>query len=312
MKRLVPPSLITFWQNNPTCHRADCTAITLPTGQTIHVTSGQWDITFLPSTPGWTGGQVTFYATKYGVWTRGKITSEATTKCSSNTMDLTCVPQQATKYPGTQIGILAAAANHLFDAAKVWVYTAYMPIGQYGNVSAGIETKFQGSVSQAPKIQRNVVLFECGDPFYLMNMKVPARILQSNCPWGFADVNCTLAASDYTVQFRAAGNSQVSLTPTTAFTQPAGYFAQGVCTCLTGANAGLSQTVKTYAGGVLTLTLPFLAPVAPGDTFSVIKGCDKTPTTCADTAKTDGTPEPKDFRVRFGGTPLIPPPSLAI
>jgi uncharacterized phage protein (TIGR02218 family) len=304
----MPSGLITFLQNNRNVTKADCFAITLPTGTVMYMTEGQFDITFKTSTPGWTGSQVTFKAAQYGRWVRGAIKSKAGSSISAETMSLTCVPQQNTVYPGLSVGILAAALNHLFDAATVRVYTAYMPIGGYGDVSNGIETKFQGTITRIPDIGRNKVEFECADPTYLLNMKVPSRLLQTNCPWSFCDNNCTLLVSDYTVNFTASGAStQLVLTPTSAFTQAAGYFTQGVVKCLTGANAGLSQTVKLHASGNLTCMVPWLLQVSSGDTFSVIKGCDKTISMCKSTVKPNGTVI--DNSLNNGSTPFAPVPS---
>lgn len=310
MKRLMPASLITFLQTNRNIVKADCFVITLPTGAVLYVTEGQWDISFPIGTPGWTGGNVTFKANQYGRWQRGPITSEAGFNLASNTMPLTCIPQQGTAYPGLSIGILNAALNHLFDAATVWVYTAYFAVGSYGNVSVGVETKFQGTITRIPEIGRNKLVFECADPIYALNLKIPSRLMQTNCPWSFCDTNCTLAASDYTVNFTASGAStQSALTPTSAFTQAAGYFSQGVVTCLTGANAGLSATVKTHASGVLTLMVPWFLPVSSGDTFAVIKGCDKTLTMCTSTVKPGGSVV--NNSANNGGTPFAPVPSTA-
>lgn len=312
MKRL-PASLKTFLANNPNCVKADCFAITLPTGQVLYATEGQWDITFLGNTPGWSGGQVTFLSSQYGLWSRGAITSEASTKVQSNTMSLTCKPQPTTTYPGLNIGILSAALNRLFDAATVWVYTAYMPSNQYGNVSAGIETKFQGTITKAPKLRRNLVTFECADPLFMLNMKVPSRLFQSNCPWSFCDVNCTLNAANYTVNLTAAaGSNQNTIVPSAVLSQAAGYFAQGVIKCLTGENAGLSQTVKQHANGNIIVMAPWVLPIAAGDTFAVIKGCDKTAGTCAGTLQANGTAEPNNWQTRFGGMPFVPPATSAI
>jgi uncharacterized phage protein (TIGR02218 family) len=257
------------------------------------------------------GATVTFKSGDYGVWTRGRIVSEASSKLSSNSMDLTCVPQPLTQYPGLNLGILNAALNHLFDGAEVRVFTAYMPIGSYGDVSAGIECKFRGFITRPTEIARNKVVFECYDPFSLLNLKVPARLFQATCPWSFTDVNCTLPASDYAVVFTAAsGSNQKTLTPSSAFSQADGYFAQGVVTCLTGGNAGLSQTVKLHTGGVLTVMSSWLLPIAAGDTFSVIKGCDKTLSMCKATIKASGASV--DNSINFGGTPFVPVPQTAI
>ena len=311
MKRLFPSSLIEFLQSNQNCLRADLFQISLPNGQTINATSGQWDITVASGTNGWvtpSGSSLsttTFSATQYGVWSRGAITSEASFDLQAGSMSLTCVPQTGTQYPGLSIGILAAALNGLFDGATVTVWTAYMPFGSYGDVSAGIETKFLGTITKINNINSTHVEFDVGDPFYLLNLKVPTRCFKPDCPWSFADGNCNVSggASAYTQAFTAASGSTVwSLTPATAFSQAAGYFTQGVVTCTAGANAGLSQTVKLHASGVLTMMNPWLLTPSVGDTFSVIAGCDKTPTTCQNKFNN---------LINFGGTPFVPPSSQA-
>ena len=307
----MPPGLIAFLQANPTgLVKADCFTIALPTGQTLCVTEGQWDITCNAGKPGWTREQTTFKATQYGRWSRGAITSEAGFKLAAGTMKLTCIPQQGTTYPGLDMGMAEAALAHLFDASTVWCYTAYFFANSYGDVTNGIETKFQGTITKVPKIGRNIIQFDVADPLYLLGLKVPSRLMQANCGWSFCDANCTLSAAAYTVDFTAAsGSTQTVLTPATAFTQAAGYFTQGVIKCLTGANAGLSQTVKVHASGNLTTFVPWILPVAPGDTFSVIKGCDKTITTCTTQKNAAGTTT--DNSSNHGGTPLVPPSSQA-
>jgi uncharacterized phage protein (TIGR02218 family) len=253
----------------------------------------------------------TCMASQYGRWSRGSITSEAGTKLAANTMDLACIPDPLTQYPGLNLGILNAALNHLFDGATVRVYRAYMPIGAYGDTSAGIETVWQGTITSTPELGRGKVRFQCADPLYLLNMKIPSRLFQANCPWGFTDSNCTLSAADYTVTFTAAsGSTNRLLTPASAFTQADGYFTQGVVTCLTGGNAGLSQTVKIHSSGNLSVMVPWLLPVSAGDTFSVIKGCDKTLTMCKTTKKAAGTVI--DNSLNFGGTPFVPPASSTV
>jgi uncharacterized phage protein (TIGR02218 family) len=305
MKRLVPASLIAFWQANPNCLRADLFTILLPNGQTITATSGQFDLTIPAGTPGWTGSTTAFSASAFGVWSRGAITSEATFDLTSNTMELTCVPQQSTAYPGLSIGLLGAALNSLFDAAEVTVQTAYMPMGNYGNVSAGIETKFVGQITSINDLVRNKIVFEAADYLYLLNLKIPTRLIQSNCPWAFADANCQLTPATFTTDFTAAaGTTTFTMTPGTAFTQPAGYYTQGVVTCLTGANAGLSQAVKLHdSSGNLQTMYPWLLAPNVGDTFAVIAGCDKSAGTC--TTKFNNL-------IHMGGQPFCPVPQSSI
>jgi uncharacterized phage protein (TIGR02218 family) len=187
-----------------------------------------------------------------------------------------------------------------------------MPFGGYGNVSAGLETKWLGFIDKIKTIDRTHVEFECQDLFYLLNQNIPSRLIQSGCPWGFCDANCTLSAATYTVDFTAkTGSTTSTLTPVTAFTQATGYFSQGVVTCVTGGNAGLSQTVKLHdSSGNLDMTLPWLMPINAGDTFSVIKGCDKSATMCAATITPGGSSV--DNLVHFGGMIAVPQPIEAV
>ncbi|HLX83817.1 MAG TPA: DUF2163 domain-containing protein [Terriglobales bacterium] len=313
MKRLMSSTLVGWLQANKNCLKADLFAIMLPTGTTIYATEGQFKITIPSGTVGWSGATTTFESGKYGRWSRGSITSEAGFSCKSNSMALSCVPQPTTVYPNMTIGMLNAAFNGLFDAATVTVYTAYMALGSYGTIPAGgIETKFTGTITKITDINRLRVEFECADPLYLLNTKVPARLFQANCMWGFCDSNCTLSAATYTQAFTAkSGSTQILLTPVTAFTQAAGWATQGVVKCTAGANSGLSQSVKLHdASGNLELMNPFLLPVSAGDTFSVIAGCDKTLPSCKTRKTAAGASV--DNSLQFGGFPFIPPPTSAL
>ena len=314
MKRQIYPSTasaVAWWAANPNALKADCFAIALPTGQTLYATEGQFDLT-IPAALSPVGAPMTFHAYQYGAWNRGKITSEASFRCQSNSMPLTLLPKMGAMYPGLALSVLNAAFNHLFDGAVVWVWCAYMPFGQYGTVQV-VETKFQGRIVRSPGIGRVKCEFEVADPFFLLNQKAPSRLFQSNCYKSFADANCGLNPANYTVTFTAkTGSTQTTLTPTNAFSQADGYFTQGVVTCLSGANVGLSQTVKSHVGGVITLMVPWLLPIAAGDTFSAIKGCDQTPTTCAGMKWANGEAEPGNWQIRFGGTPYCPPPTTGV
>lgn len=315
MKTLMPSTLVSFLQTTSAKNilKADLFAIKLPTNTTFYATEGQFPITIPSGTAGWSGSTTTFHAKEYGRWSRGPITSEASFGLESNSMSLTCVPQPSTTYPGLTIGILNAALNGLFKAATVNVYTVYMPRGGYGNVSYGVETKWFGTIEKMNLLKRNKVTFDCADPLFALDLKIPTRLFKASCYKDFAgaDGECGLNAADYTVAFTAAsGSTQTLLTPSSAFTQAAGYFTQGVVICTAGANVGLSQTVKLHASGNLTLMNAFILPVTAGDTFSVIAGCDKSQTACATRKKANGTAV--NNLANYPGTDYVPPPSNAI
>lgn len=59
------------------------------------------------------------------------------------------------------------------------------------------------------------------------------------------------------------------------------YFAHGIVTFTSGANAGISMEVREFAAGMFSLFLPMPHPVAPGDGYRAVAGCDKAFDTCA-------------------------------
>jgi uncharacterized phage protein (TIGR02218 family) len=310
MKRLMPPGLITFLQQNANCSRADLFFIALGNGQTIAATDGQQDITLISGLQGWAGGTTTFSATQYGRWSRGTITSEAGFSMNTNTMSLTCVPQPGTQFPGiTGVGMLNAAANGLFDVASINVLTAYMPSNQYGNVSAGVETKFVGTLLKINKLNRLLVEFECSDPLYLLgdSNKVPSRTFSAACPWSYGDSNCNPVGGIKTQNLVVkTGSTAYVITPTVATGNfaTANFYTQGTVLFTSGNNSGLEYTVKAHtAGGTLTLDMPTFVTPAASDTFTVTAGCDKSVSTCD--AKFGN-------KSHFGGFTQIPPPVNAV
>ncbi len=58
------------------------------------------------------------------------------------------------------------------------------------------------------------------------------------------------------------------------------YYAGGMVTFTSGLNAGLKMETRTNAAGSFTLALPMPFAIAPGDTYSILAGCDKTKPTC--------------------------------
>lgn len=81
-----------------------------------------------------------------------------------------------------------------------------------------------------------------------------------------------------------------------SITQPDNYFAYGSLQFTSGANSGLIYQVKKQEGNQIELMLPTSFLVAPGDTFTIHAGCDKTLATCK--AKFNNV-------ANFGGFPHI-------
>lgn len=82
-----------------------------------------------------------------------------------------------------------------------------------------------------------------------------------------------------------------------------GYFAYGKVKWLTGQNAGFSMEVKTFSPGVVTLAMAMPYPIAVGDTYQIMPGCDRTIGTCFTRYNNI---------VHFRGEPYIPGPDILL
>jgi len=74
--------------------------------------------------------------------------------------------------------------------------------------------------------------------------------------------------------------------PTTVYADvvevvPLGYFTEGIIRFTSGANTGLSQKIKLFDNGAITLSLPMLQPLNVGDSYTVIAGCQKRLSDCS-------------------------------
>lgn len=128
------------------------------------------------------------------------------------------------------------------------------------------------------------------------------EIVTPGCSAAFGDARCGADVSDHTYpgEVTAVTSNRLFDTDLAANSDgaTADYFQGGILTWVTGANAGRSMEVKTNAAdGEVTLHLPMEGTVAPGDTFTVVAGCDKSKATCI--AKFDNV-------LNFRGFPDLP------
>ena len=105
--------------------------------------------------------------------------------------------------------------------------------------------------------------------------------------------------------WRCAGGGSTQAQIVTALSpSPATLYDQGTIAGVTGANAGAEPHDRAARRRRRVVCCkPWLYPVAVGDTFQLLPGCDHTAATCNGTF---------DNLARFGGFPYIPPPELAV
>jgi uncharacterized phage protein (TIGR02218 family) len=208
--------------------------------------------------------------------------------------------------PGTSTVLgepfLSAVRQGVFDGAEMTLYRAFMPT--YGNTAAGTVVMFVGRVAEIDA-GRSLATFSVNSHLELLNLEMPRNLYQAGCVNTLFDASCALSMASFAV------NGTVQLASATEITVAssmgaAGYFALGSITFTSGANAGISRSVKNY-GVTPTVTFELISPfpVIPlaGDTFTAYPGCDKQQSTC--TVK---------FRnlANFRGFPYVPENSTAV
>ncbi len=114
---------------------------------------------------------------------------------------------------------------------------------------------------------------------------------QLNCSAKFGDSFCTINknAPENRVNGTATGGNTSTLIDTASLTQADDYWTIGFVFFDTGANAGVSRKVKNFVQATHTITFDYGLPftVSPGDTYHVIRGCDKRLLTCQNAFNND-------------------------
>ncbi len=203
----------------------------------------------------------------------------------------------------------------LFDGATVELDRFFAPPAGSGslNTSLGAIVWFYGRVAEC-EIGRSAIAIKVKSLMNLLAIQqMPRRLYGASCTHAFGDAMCGYGrnggrnAAGGATGFGAvavaalAGSTQARIA--TGFTPGvATAYDQGTIMATAGANLGASRTIARLTGGIAYLLQPLLSPVAVGDTFKLLPGCDHTVATCNGTF---------DNLLRYGGFPYIPPPETA-
>ena len=287
----------------------------LQNGAMIYATTGQLPVTF--------GGNV-YQPAQFGSWSRGSFSTKI--GLESNACDLTVYAdnQVPVYFPGTnsaallldgiKFGLMGDAdvtlcALHNTDFLDGYAFPATAgPTG--GSL---VETLFVGQVAAIGQIGMTKATLSVQDMMYLLNIQVPRRVFQASCSHTLYDAACTLASSSFSRTGAVASITYPYLFTTTAHLAPlssAGTFTQGILTWTSGANTGLSSFVRVWTAGgssdTIQLDVQPIFPIAAGDAFSIVQGCNKTLASCNDLQGATNA------MLHFGGQPDTPVPETAI
>src|SRR5882757_645288 len=250
------------------CYAVDLFIIQLQSGLTFYATDGQMPVIY--------GGN-TYQPVRWGNWHCASTTSALGVMNASATLKIMATPD--IQMPNWNIPLLEAVQLGLFDAATVTIQTLFSM--NYGDTTNGVVVRFGGTITEIRQTGRTTAEADCKPDSFTLNQQMPRQVLQPGCRWVFGDAGCTIDKSLFTTNDTiGAGSTKSIIVPGTALGHPDGYFTQGVLKMTSGQNTGLSAFVKLHVSGNLQLNRPLLFPVNPGDTFSVIAGCDHTQNTC--------------------------------
>lgn len=232
---------------------------------------------------------------------RGTVRSTVGVDVDSLNVDMYC---DSTVLMGSQ-PFVQAMAQGVMDNGSVLVERLYL---NSAGVPQGTLVVFSGRMGQV-LTERGHAGLEVLSWLTLLDVQIPAALYQPSCRNILFNNFCTLLRSAYAINEAATSATDtarssftVNFTGTAAAV--AGYCALGMVVGTSGANAGVSRTVKSHTGtgtGTITVVGPWPAAVAPGDTFTFYPGCDKTKATCI--SKFNNV-------VHFKGEPYVPLPSM--
>lgn len=106
------------------------------------------------------------------------------------------------------------------------------------------------------------------------------EVYTATCRARLGDTRCKKNLTSFTVNYTVSSVESEYAFEDSVHSKPNGYFAYGMVTFTSGANAGISMEVRDYLSGRFGLFLSLPHAVAVGDTFTAVAGCDKRLDTC--------------------------------
>lgn len=272
---------------------ANLVTISLTTGATIRLTTGDRNITF--------GGNLWLAASaETPAVTCGQWQVKNTLDVPSFEIDLISTGTDWTS--GSNIKL--ALHNGLFDGAWIEIDRAFMPAigGAYGNMSLGTVPIFAGRCGQIEITALGAKITVRGANV-LMQQYMPRNRYMLGCIRALYDAGCALNRATYTFSGSVASANAIALNweadPT------GGNFANlalGYVTMTSGVALGSLRTIQSVSSSGVVTMYPFYEVPSAGDTFTVTYGCDKTLATC-----TGRFANQQHFR----GFPFVPPAETA-
>jgi hypothetical protein len=196
-----------------------------------------------------------------------------TTGVSVDKQTLTLAAYQSVTIGG--IPFLRALQQGLFDGAEIQRERAffYSLQGVPPLVPIGTVILFKGRVTSIDGVGRSSAKISVESDLTLLKKEMPWKMYGANCQWPLYGAGCTLNRATYTFSGVVGAGSTASLIN---WASASAKFQQGALTFTSGANEGISVTIKTANSSSLVPSYPLPSAPATGDAFTAVWGCDHT------------------------------------
>lgn len=193
---------------------------------------------------------------------------------------------------------LAQVERGVLDGASLKLERGWMNLG---STTAETLTLFNGRVAEV-QVSRTEARIKVKSDLELLNVRMPRNLYTPGCLYTLYDTGCGISRAAYAVN----GSVTAAATRTgfpSALAHAVNWFDLGTVTFTSGANSGITRTVRDFAAGAFAFSQPWPNVPAIGDTFTAYPGCDKSQATC--TGKFAN-------KTRFRGFPYIPVPETSM
>lgn len=204
--------------------------------------------------------------------------SGATPSATETTSDMTTSNLQVLAFLESEVITEVDLIAGKYDYASILVY-----IVNWQDLTMGALLWKNGTLGEV-KIKNGQFQAELRGLEFYLNTNI-GDTYGPTCRVDLGDSKCTVNLSLYIQDghvvsvtdlqtFVPSSLFEIGVSPTTP--APSGWFTNGVITWLTGQNAGFSMEINGWDATTLSLFENMPYPIAPGDTFTIVPGCDQT------------------------------------
>ncbi len=290
--KFAPAAVIAALQTNRALAFADCFTLTLADGTVARYTNAQYTVT-IPQP----GNPALVFAAGDVLVDGLKLKQTCGIDIDEQSLDISF------KATSTIAGLPwpIAVREGKFDGAVIERARAVLTAPGGSVIGGAAVVMFHGLVATVDNIGRLSCKMTVKSMLNKLAVDMPRDIWQPGCLNMLYDGLCSLAKSANGASGTVGASPTLTVIPWSG--SAADTYDQGTVTFESGANVGVSRTVRqsTTSGLILSRPLDYLPAV--GDGFVVYKGCDKTMATCQ--ARFNNL-------ANFRGFPFVPPPELSM